>query len=307
MGAIFDFINVPLAAVLRLFSGWFNGNFAASVAVFTLLINIVLLPLSIKSQKSSVQQMRIKPKLDELKKKYGNDRQKMAQAQQKLYQEEGVSMSGGCLPMIVRLLIMLSIYQLINRPLTYLINVKSDLIDSASKFLKLSSTTTGVELKIIGSVQKLKGAEFKTIVDGVKKINFNLFGIDLTETPKFSFDFSNFQLIWLIPVIAFLVQILTSILSMAIQKKNNPDAPNMAFMMLTMPLLTLFIGFSLPGGVGFYWICSSLIGGVLQAVIQVVYGPNVMLAKERGKELSKQLDFEKKQIEKFSEKTDESE
>ena len=81
----------------------------------------------------------------------------------------------------------------------------------------------------------------------------------------------------------------------------------MAGMMLTMPLISLFIGFSLPGGVGFYWICSSLIGGAIQAVIQLVYGPQRMLARERAKELVKQCDFEAGQLKKFNtvEDTDE--
>lgn len=302
MDAIFGYINIPLSYILRFFASWFNGNFAAAVALFTLLINVIMIPLSIKSQKSSVQQMRIKPKLDELKKKYGDDRQKMAQAQQKLYQEEGVSMSGGCLPMIIRLLIMFSIYQLIYKPLTYLMNVDTSIINSAAETLKLKSSTA-VELGIINNASKLTADKFNVIHEAIKKIDFNLFGIDLTKTPSFSFDFKNFELIWLIPIIAFVVQILTSLLSMAIQKKNNPEAPSMALMMLTMPLLTLFIGFKLPGGVGFYWICSSLIGGLIQAGVQIFYGPNKMLAKQRAKELKKQLEFEEKQISKHTAST----
>ena len=125
MDKLFNFINIPLGWVLEFISSLFGGNFAAAVFVFTQLINIVFIPLTIKSQKSSVQQMRIKPKLDELKKKYGDDRQKMAQAQQELYQKEGVSMAGGCLPMLVRLILMMSIYSLILSPLTYMARVDS--------------------------------------------------------------------------------------------------------------------------------------------------------------------------------------
>ena len=297
---LFDIINYPLSYVLHYLSNIMGGNFAASVLVFTLLANIVLLPLSIKSQKSTVQQTRIKPKLDEIKKRYGDDKKKFAEAQQKLYQEEGVSMSGGCLPMVFRLVFMISIYNLINRPLTYLMNIDSKVITAAQEFLKIKTSGTGVELKIIGRANELTGAKFETIRNGLKTIDFNLFGIDLTETPKFSFDFSEAQLIWLIPLGAFLAQIITSVISMIIQKKNNPDAPSMAAMMLTMPLITLFIGFRLPGGVGFYWICSSLIGGLIQSAIQIIYGPQKMLANERAKELKKQIDFEAKQIEKAS-------
>ena len=117
------FINKPLGWVLEFIANLMGGNFAASIFLFTLLINLALIPLSIKSQKSSVQQTRIKPKLDDLKKRYGDDKQKYSAAMQKLYQEENVSMSGGCLPMILRLVLMMSIYWIIMSPLTYLMGV----------------------------------------------------------------------------------------------------------------------------------------------------------------------------------------
>ena len=80
-----------------------GNNFAAAVLLFTLFINLALLPLTLKSQKASVGQMRIKPKLDELKKKYGDDKQRYSQEMQKLYQQENISMSGGCLPTLIRM------------------------------------------------------------------------------------------------------------------------------------------------------------------------------------------------------------
>ena len=344
MQTIFNIINIPLGWVLEFLAGIFGGNFAASVFVFTLLANLAFIPLSIKSQKSSVQQTRIKPKLDELKKRYGDDKQKYSEAMQQLYQEENVSMSGGCLPMIVRLVIMMSIYWLIMSPLTYMANVdKKDItsvhtaiVETMNDYEKndkarydeftqklnwTSRSTTNADLTITSIIRndpaviaevlpEEKYAEIEKslerIIEKDKEVNINfyLFGnknLDLTQTPKFSFDiFHNWQTLWLIPIGAFLAQILTSLISMKINKINNPDAPSMAGMMLTMPLISLFIGFGLPGGVGFYWICSSLIGGLIQSGVQLWYGPQKLLARERSKELLKQCDFEAKQIEKFN-------
>lgn len=342
MQTIFNIINIPLGYVLRFLADIFANDFAAAVAVFTLLINLVLIPLSIKSQKSSVQQMRIKPKMDELKKRYGDDRQKMAEAQQKLYQEEGVSMSGGCLPMIIRLVLMMSIYYLIMSPLTYIANVDAAHINNVYstvsetleevkdedeaqynaylKQLGWSERGANKDLMIINIIrsdadvlkQILPEKEYAKIEDDLiaikekdaeTNVNYLLFGnekLNLTETPKFSFDiFNDAQMLWLIPIGAFLAQILTSLISMKINKINNPEAPSMAGMMLTMPLISLFIGFGLPGGVGFYWICSSLIGGLIQSGVQLFYGPQKLLARERSKELLKQCDFEAKQKDKF--------
>ena len=346
MQALFNIINIPLGYVMRFLANIFSNDFAAAVAVFTLLINVILIPLSIKSQKSSVQQMRIKPKLDELKKKYGDDRQKMATAQQELFQQEGVSMSGGCLPMLVRLALMMSIYWLILSPLTYIAQVDKadvtavstaitetmkdyqkndkDKYDNYSKMLTevgWSEKSTNADLMLTNIVRnnpdiikevlpEAKYAEiedeYNTIIEKDKKsgINYKLFGnekLDLTKTPKFSFNiFKEAQLLWLIPIGAFLAQILTSLVSMRVSKINNPDAPSMMGMMLTMPLISLFIGFGLPGGVGFYWICSSLIGGLIQSGVQLWYGPHKMLARERAKELVAQCDFETKQLNKFN-------
>lgn len=302
MQTLFNIINKPLGWLLEGIAGIFGGNFAAAVFVFTLLINLVLIPLSIKSQKSSVQQTRIKPKLDELKKRYGDDKQQYSAAMQKLYQEENVSMSGGCLPMILRLVLMMSIYYLIMQPLTYLMHIDSSVIATATEAIGKNVRTP--ELQIIEAV-KNGTINFPEIANQLGSISFDLFGIDLTQSPKFSFNiFKDAQLIWVMPLLAFACQMLTSYLSMKMQKKINPDAPSMSGMLLTMPLISLFIGFKLPGGVTFYWACSSLIGGLIQLALQSFYGPHKMLSRERAKELVKQCDFEDTQIKKLGSKED---
>jgi YidC/Oxa1 family membrane protein insertase len=181
-------------------------------------------------------------------------------------------------------------------------NVDGNVITAATEALKATGEKIvegRSELQIIGAVLagKISSPE---ILEAAKSIDFNFFGISLTETPKFSFNiFGDFQKIWIMPLLAFAAQMLSSVFSMKMQKKLNPDAPNMAGMMLTMPLISLFIGFSLPGGVTFYWACSSLIGGFLQIAVQQYYGPARMLAKERSKELLNQIDFEEGQIKKL--------
>lgn len=301
---LFNIINIPLSYILNFFAGLLGNNFAAAVFVFTVFINLAMIPLSIKSQKSSVGQMRIKPKLDELKKKYGDDKQRYSQEMQKLYQEENISMSGGCLPLLIRLPIMMSIYYLITKPLTYLMHIPTDTITKVTKALELKESYN-VELTIIDKVAsdpKISPEIFEKIGD----IDFMLWGMDLTQTPKFSMNiFENAQLIWIIPFMAFAAQMLTSIISMKMQKKINPDAPSMGGMMLTMPLISLFIGFSVPAGVGFYWACSSLVGGGIQTAIQYFYGPAKMLANERAKEIIKVYEDEQKYISKRVDSGDE--
>lgn len=302
MDFLFNIINVPLSWVLNFLSGIMGNSFAWALVLFTVFINLCMLPLSIKSQKSSVGQMRIKPKLDELKKRYGDDKQRYSEEMQKLYQEENISMGGGCLPLIIRMVFMLSVYSLIRSPLTYLMGVSEDVVNSVWPAIRdaagLAENTAVDQIRILNAVQADNSLSAE-IASKLGEVNFNFFGIDLTETPSFGWNvIEAWQPIWLIPILAFAAQMLTSVVSMAMQKKLNPEAPSMAGMMLTMPLLSLFIGFSLPGAVGFYWICSSLIGSGIQTAVQVFYGPHKMLARERANSIVKVWEEEKKFMEK---------
>lgn len=338
MESLFSFINKPLGIILKYIAELVGGNFAASVFIFTLLINLLLMPLTVKSQKSSVQQLRIKPKLENIKKRYADDKQRQNEEIQKLYQEEKISLSGGCAPMILRLVLMMSIYWLILSPLTYMTGIDSERVKNVSSAITAGmedlkesdkkkyneyyelldwdqKSTKSNELSVVRVIRNedidihdiLTEKQYKKIADDLNYIkekdkevgiDYTLFTdkLDLTQKPHFSLDiFNAWETIWLIPIGSFLAQILTSLLSMYQQKKQNPDAPSMAAMMLTMPLFSLFIGFTLPGGVGFYWICSSLVGGVIQYLMQQFYGPQKLLAKERSKELKERSILEIKQ------------
>lgn len=296
---MFNFISVPMGWVLRQISTLFNGNFAWAVFVFTLLVNVLLIPLSIKSQKSSVQQARIKPKMDALKKKYGSDPKRYNEEVQKLYSQEKVSMSGGCLPLIIRLILMMGVYYAIYSPLTHIVNLDSEVIANALKAAGLEANARGAEIELIGLIQSGSNSSLNALIspETIKSVSFNFLGFSLTETPKFGLSLSAFDINWLIPFGAFAAAMLSSVISLRLQKKTNPDAPNMAFMMLSMPILSLVIAFSMPCAVGFYWACSSLISGLIQAGVQKWYGPNVLIAKAQIKETYEKFEKENKLIE----------
>lgn len=274
---MFDFIITPIGAALKFLSGLVGNNFAAAVLIFTVIVNLIMIPLTLKSQKSSVQQMRLRPKLDELKAKFGDDRQGYSMAMQELYQKENVSMSGGCLPMILRMAFMMIVYSVISNPIRYLCGVDANVIEAALKAFPKEASMTPIKLLsevAAGNVATIPAS----VLDG---LDFNFFGISLTETPKLSDP----SWVWIFPILSFAAQMITSVVSMKIQKMQNPDAPNMAGMMLTMPLISLFIGFSFPGALGFYWAVSALISGAIQTVVSLKFGPAVIIAKEQSKEV----------------------
>lgn len=127
MHSIFDIIRIPFAFVIKWVYSWSNSYFVA-ILLFAILIKIVLFPFSIKQQKNSQKQAALRPKENLIRKKYAgrNDRptqMKMNQEIQDLYQKENFSPLGGCLPMLLSMLVLLAVYAIVRSPLTYMANL----------------------------------------------------------------------------------------------------------------------------------------------------------------------------------------
>lgn len=97
--------------MLLLLYGALGNSFVMAIIVATIVIRLITLPLTLPQQRNSRKMAELAPQLEELKKKYGNDRNKFAQAQMALYKENKVNMFGGCLPLILQLVIMIAFYQ----------------------------------------------------------------------------------------------------------------------------------------------------------------------------------------------------
>ncbi len=367
-----SFISKPMGWILAQLSELFNNNFAISVLVFTVLVNLIMLPLTLKSQKSTAKQAKVKHKLDALKKKYGNDRQKYSVAMQELYNKEGISMGGGCAPMIIRLILMMGVYYAIMSPFTYVANIDSTALNAAKEWTSYVRVVEGekdsgitdeqwaalgldvrtndpavialaekygdhdvsyyAKLVILNDVNKMDNKDIKEKsveetakskisnsritrevevaaylsdsnpkyepivadvfklnsgnIDDLNKFDFNMFGIDLRDTPDFSWNIINdFDKTWLIPLASFAAALITGVATSKLQKKANPEAPNMMGMMLMMPIVSLVIAFGFPCAVGFYWACGSLVSGCIQIVTQIFYGPAVVNAREQAQNI----------------------
>ena len=279
---IFEFlIGRPLGFIMSLFYSLCN-NFSISIILFTLFVTLALMPLDIRQQKTMAKQARLAPKLEALKKKCGDDRQKYQQEMAELYQRENVSLTGGCLVVFIRFPILIGVYGAIRNPLSYILNISSEAIASAKQLL----IDIGIgnpnmtELDIIRNVGAL-GDSVPEVTNAAHQLNFNFLGLDLSQQPDFSINiFKDFQMIWLIPILACVCSLITAILSSYINKKNNPQAKSQLLMMIILgPVLSLIIAFTVPGAVGFYWACSNLFGGILRVVISQIYTPNKINAK----------------------------
>ena len=246
------------------------GSYPLGIFVFTVVINVAMIPFSIKQQKSMAGQARLRPKLEALKERCGNDNMKYQTEMQELYQKEGVSPMGGCLPMIIRLAILMIVYSSLNA-LLY-----SKGADDRSKVV---------------------------LAEGLNQGMFDFLGIDLTMTPSFSTDIVGMikkDSTWIIPIASFASQLISMAISNAQQKKNNPQAAQMGggmkLTMYIMPLFSLWITFSVSCATGFYWALSSIVNTVITIFVNTRYSSNKLLAQGYLEEGKKRRDREKEII-----------
>ena len=286
------------------------NNYGIAILIFTVLVRLILFPLSVNQQKSQAAMSAINPKLEQLKKKYGNNQQKLQEEQMKLYSEENINPMASCLPLILQLVFLYGVFDVIYKPLTHIMRLDSTVISTLTTITKQfyegnRNFDSRPELYIVSSMQNpanmqayLDGGVTQEVIDLVMNFNNKLFGfIDLGIIPKsvidggFTFTPMNVGLV-LIPVVAGLLQLFTTIYSTAHQKKLNPDAAqqmgSMNMMLYAMPIMSVWIGFGFAAGLGFYWICSSLVGIIQMVVLNKIYTPEyVQKLVERDKEKNK--------------------
>lgn len=270
----------------------FVQNYGVAIILFTVVMKLLLLPLNIKSQKAMKKQQKIQPLLAELQKKYANDQQKLQQETMKLYKENNVSMAGGCLPMLIQMPILVALYQAIQRPLTYMFNVpyknvpddilqkvtalKEAVIESGRNIGNLANLDAGQLLQSSQiSISSWAGEVGEKVHEWY--INFNFLGLDLSRSPQDALSYLgdiagnlSIVLLLIIPVVAVISSVAQSKISMKLsgqdKKSGNDQAQAMNGMMTwMMPIMTGFFTFTLPAGIGLYWIVS----GFLQVLQQL--------------------------------------
>ena len=104
-----SFLNSLLLTLIKAMHGFIN-NYALTIILFTIVIKLVVMPLNLKSRRSTMRMSSVQPKMAELQEKYKDDQEKLNQKMQELYRKEGVSPMGGCLPMIISMVILFAMF-----------------------------------------------------------------------------------------------------------------------------------------------------------------------------------------------------
>lgn len=305
-----DFLGKPLGYVLGLVFD-LVGNYFLAIFLFTFAVRLLMFPLSLKTQKNQADRARLAPRLERLQKKYAKDPKKLQEKQMALYEKHGVSMTGGCLPMIVQMIVLFGIISAIYSPVTHLTSVPADVIDTTATTLNkvgvlaesdvkqgsyyremrilqhidnneyTDEVTTAITNIKSGDKAKYTKAQATEYITEMQEMDFSLFGMDLLEQP----NSKGISVLWLIPLISGITALLSSLLSMHYQKQMTKGQAQQGqgcsnvMMLVFLPATSLFIAFSVPGAVGLYWICSNLIALLQTFVLNQIYNPGKIRAQ----------------------------
>ncbi|MBE6982096.1 MAG: YidC/Oxa1 family membrane protein insertase [Ruminococcaceae bacterium] len=292
--SIWDVIQVPFGYLLE-YLYRFTSSYGWALIIFAFIIRFVLLPTTAKSKKSTMKMSRLTPQVQFLQKKYANDREKQAMALQQLYKEEGVSMGAGCLWSLVPLLIMFPLYTVVREPIEYLLHESGDVIEGIISAVGVNAKDAFAQIKTAAAINENPEAyrtaleALKVNADTLQGLDFTFLGINLGADPDLSDLFTGkFWTNWsngVGPLLIVLGSAGSSLLSMLVNKLMNnsvvtnekgirdPEAAKNSqanstgkTMMYMMPLMSLWIGFSMPSAMSLYW----LAGGVATIIIDVI-------------------------------------
>ena len=268
-------ILTPFAWLLMLFYD-FSQNYGIALILFALVIKLVLFPFNLKGKKSMIQMNLLSSKMQQLQKQYGKDRERYNLEIQKLYEKEKVNPMSGCLWSFIPIIFLMVLYGIIREPLTYLMNVPADMINTVAEVTGVANSGTYPQIAMLKAIadpavlEQVKAALGESAGAGLFSMNVEFLGINLANIPQLNFWSAEGGLVWgniglfLLP----LVSVGTSLLSMYVSMKtnqmnrggeqNDQMAKTNRTMMIFMPIMSLWIGFTVPAGLSIYWIAQYI-------------------------------------------------
>ena len=291
-----NLITVPFGWLLgQLYN--LTNNYGAAMIIFAVVVQAVLTPINAKSKKSMMKMSRLSPRVQEIQAKYANDPQKQNEVMQKLYADEGVSMGGGCLWSLIPMFILFPLFTVIREPITYILGESAEITAQIVSVIKTAAPEIFSKNNYYDQVTAAQAiAQYADVlraeIPGISEatlagINFNFLGINLGAIPQFNVFSANWAWDWahigafLIPVVSTGSQFLQMWIAQktndslvtnekGIQDKetarNSAQGQSTQMMLWMMPLMTLWIGFTVSASLSLYW----FVGGVIRMCIDPI-------------------------------------
>ena len=271
MGAISNLFGYILNFIYK-----FVQNYGVSIILFSILLKLILLPLSIKQQKTMKKTAKIQVKVKELQEKYKNDQMKMNQEMMDLYKKENMSPFSGCLTSIIQIVLLFAMFGLVRNPLTYMKKIDTTTIENYKNEIRQevgenSISTNYPEISIVKYVNENKEKS------DIAYINMEFLGLDLSSVPQENIKDPK---VYIIPILYVLTSMISMKISTNTTQKNNKDKKilekenkevkkeqeelDMAEQMTKnmswfMPIMAVSISIIAPLGLALYWLVNNIL------------------------------------------------
>ena len=268
-------------------------SYGWDIILFTLLINIVKIPLQLSQQKSMAKMSAFQPMMQEIQTKYKDKPEKQQEEMLKLQQDYGYNPTAGCVPMLLNFLVMFGVIGVVYNPLQRIFHISAAALTNAGEALTAAGvnftaitrdTTIISQLVAGGNAELLKcftTEQIATITEFSQHMTF--LGIDLTRVPKIGLS---------LDIVLPLLSVITMFLSTHISMKASGQQMqgSMKLTMYMMPLMYLFFCFTYPQAFSLYYVISNIVMTVQTQVMRKVYDPEKM-----RKEVEAEIAAKKKQ------------
>lgn len=279
MGAIANLFGYLLNFLYNLFN-----NYGIAIIVFTILLRIILIPITVSQQKSMKKNAKVQEKMKEIQKKYKNNPEKLNQETIELYKREKVSPFSGCLSSIIQIILIISVFWLVSKPLTYMKKVDSNKVNEYIEQIKTEEGKTSAypEIQVI---------QTKSVEDSEVAINMDFLGLDLSKVPNQNLKDITVYIIPVLYVITSFVSIkMTNNMQDKAKEKKKADKEKKAAenkendeekaliseeeakseeaieamqdmtksMNYMIPIMSITIAFIAPLGLALYWLVSNI-------------------------------------------------
>ncbi len=283
-------------------------SYGWTLIIFTLLTKVLMFPLSLKQQKSTARMSAYQPMIQEIQKKWANDKQRQQEELMKFQEETGMSMTAGCWPMILNMLILFGIIQVVYRPLQYILRVPVDLITQA---IEVANSSLGMELvasnytvqnAIINAVKDAPAA-FASVfsaeqITAITSFNFSFLGLDLSRVPYVGFNAGMFTAdnlsLMVIPILSGVTMILSQMLVTKMSGQEAAQQGQMKVFMWVMSAMFVWIGFTIPVGFSLYYTVSNVLMLGQSIVLKKIYDPDEMKRQVQEEIEAKRAEKKKK-------------
>ena len=268
-------------------------SYGWDIILFTLLINIVKIPLQLSQQKSMAKMSAFQPMLLDIQNKYKDKPEKQQEEMLKLQQDYGYSPTAGCIPMLLNFLVMFGVIGVVYNPLERIFHYSAAALTAAGEaltasgvtFTAITRDTTIISQLVAGGNSALAGCftaeQIATITEFSQHMTF--LGIDLTRVPKIGLS---------LDIVLPLLSVITMFLSTHISMKASGQQMqgSMKLTMYMMPLMYLFFCFTYPLAFSLYYVISNIVMTVQTQIMRKVYDPEKM-----RKEVEAQIAEKRKQ------------